>query len=234
MYWLFVDAKTRAVSRRLSQSDAEDFVRNMGAISIDQWWVWNPMFRDWLPLRNIVDHREGQRRMLIQLVAREVAAAPSDEVTQAIPHEALIASQQGRPPGATPETKEPKENTQAKKLPEEYSEIRSFLVENGDYELRDFHGDDLTFSRPPKASALSFGADRRRATRTAKQVEVLIAGRGKSFRTMTVNISMTGVMLEKPLPTELSTGPFEIVFIINSKKGKNFRNYSTTGADCNC
>lgn len=194
-YWLFVDSKTRVVSRRLSQIAAEDFIKNLRNVNIENWWAWNPCFRDWLPLKNIVDLREGKVRMLIQLA-------------------------QPAPSQSHPIQEEYDERKETTRIPEEYSEVRNFLREEAADDVKDFHGDELTFSRPPKPPNLNFGSDRRRSHRVDKRVEVLVACRGKSFRTHTVNISMTGVMLDKAVPFELMGGPFEIVFIFQGPQGK--------------
>ncbi len=188
-YWLFVDSKTRVVSRRLSQRGAEDFIKNLRNVNIDHWWAWNPCFRDWIPLKNIVDLREGRIRMLIQLPEPGVAPQEVDDAIDV-------------------------EKTEHTNLPEEYSEVRDFLREGDADDVKDFHGDDISFSRVPKPPSLGLESDRRQAQRVEKRVEVLIAGRGKSFRTHTVNISMTGVMLDKALPFDLQSGPFEIVFVL--------------------
>lgn len=197
LYWLFIDSKTRVVSRRLSQRGAEDFLSNLRNVNIDHWWAWNPFFRDWIPLKNIVDVRGSKIRMLIHLpVAGE---GIKDEAT-----------------------KIDNEKTETK-IPEEYSEVRNFLREESvdeANEFRDFHGDDLTFSRPPKPPALGLGPDRRRANRVNKKIEVIIASRGKSFRTQSTNISSSGLLLEKAIPFELKAGPFEIVFIVHAPGGK--------------
>jgi hypothetical protein len=194
-YWLFVDSKTRVVSRRLSQQGAEEFIRSLRNVNIDHWWAWNPCFRDWIPLKHIVDLREGKVRMLVELAPSDKKFDDKEDVTQV----------------------EPSEHT---KIPEEYSEVRNFLREEPADEIKDFHGDDLTFSRVPKAPSLGLDSDRRRAARIDKKVEVLIVSRGKSFRTHTLNISVTGVMLEKALPFEMQGGPFEIVFILLEKGSK--------------
>lgn len=191
-YWLFVDSRTRTVSRRLSQHAAEEFIRNLRNVNIEYWWAWNPCFRDWIPLKNIIDFHEGKVRMLIQLPEPGVATVQIDDVGES-------------------------ERSERTKIPEEYSQVRDFLREEAADDLRDFHGDDLTVSRIPKPPALGFNADRRQSHRVQKRIEVLIAGRGKSFRAYTVNISLTGLMLDQALPFEMQGGPFEIVFIFQSR-----------------
>ncbi len=187
-YWLFVDSKTRVVSRRLSQAAAEEFIKNLRNVNIDHWWAWNPFFRDWIPLKNIIDIRADHVRMLIQLPATGQVAEDNEKTVA--------------------------QTTDHTNVPEEYSEVAGFLSEENADGLRDFHGDELTFSKIPQPPSLGLGSDRRRANRVEKKIEVLVAAGGKSFRTHTVNISMTGVMLEKAIPPELQGGPFEIVFIL--------------------
>lgn len=188
-YWLFVDSKTRVVSRRLSQKEADEFIQNLNGINIDNWWAWNPNFRDWILLKNILDVRNGQVRMLIEIAHTSKSLHLEDDKTVA-------------------------ENTEKTQIPEEYSEVRTYLSETGVEGLKDFHGDDLTVSRVPRPPSLSFVSERRKSQRIAKKIEVLIAGAGKSFRTYTLNLSMTGVMLDKAIPPELQSGPFEVVFIL--------------------
>lgn len=194
-YWLFVDSKTRVVSRRLSQRAAEEFIKNLRNVNIENWWAWNPCFRDWISLKNIVDLREGHIRMLVQLPEPGVASKEVEDLTEV-------------------------EKNEHTNIPEEYSEVRDFLREEPADDIKDFHGDDITFSRVPKPPSLGLDSDRRRSHRVDKRIEVLVASGAKSFRTHTVNISMTGVMLDKALPFELQSGPFEIVFIVQENGAK--------------
>jgi hypothetical protein len=193
-YWLFVDSRTRVVSRRLSQRAAEEFIINLRNVNFDHWWVWNPLFRDWIPLKNIVDSKGDNIRMLVQLP--EVSSQPNEEED---------------------DKTEVSEHTQ---IPVEYSEVRNFLREETVDNFRDFHGDDLTISGVPKPPSLGLGNDRRNSNRYDKKLEVLIAAKGKSFRTQTINISLTGVMLEKALPFDMFGGPFEIVFYFQNNGAK--------------
>lgn len=194
-YWLFVDSRTRVVSRRLSQQAAEEFIVNLKNINFEHWWAWNPCFRDWIPLRNIIDAKSATLRLLIVLPETEEVYYEDDEKTEISQH------------------------TQ---IPQEYSEVRNFLRDETVDESKDFHGDDLTISRAPKPPSLGFNsdADRRSANRHERKLEVLIAGKGKSFRTNTVNISLSGVMLEKAIPNDMLGGPFEIIFFLHSNGSK--------------
>lgn len=192
-YWLFVDSRTRAVSRRLSQQAAEEFILNLKNVSFEHWWAWNPCFRDWIPLRNIVDNKGTNIRLLIRLPEMVNPYVEDYEKTEVSQH------------------------TQ---IPKEYSEVRNFLRDQTVDEAKDFHGDDLTISRAPTPPSLGLEADRRNANRHDKKLEVLIAGKGKSFRTQTLNISLSGIMLEKALPLDMQGGPFEIIFFIQNNGTK--------------
>lgn len=191
-YWLFVDSRTRVVSRRLSQTGAEEFIINLKNLNLEHWWAWNPFFRDWIPLKNIVDNKSAKMKMLV--VLPELNSKHFEDDFE--------------------EKTEVSEHTQ---IPKEYSEVRNFLREETVDTSKDFHGDDLTISGVPKPPSLGFGSDRRNANRFNKNLEVLIAAKGKSFRTQSLNISLTGMMLEKALPIEMFGGPFEIVFYFESK-----------------
>lgn len=201
-YWLFVDAKTRVVSKRLTQKGAEEFLNDLRNVNLEQWWAWNPCFRDWILLKNIIDVREGHIRLLIELL--QVEENYDDDKT-------IIENS-----NPEIETSANKEQTEKTVIPEEYSEVRGYLQEeDADMVMRDFHGDDLTISKVPKPPDLGFASDRRRSKRHDKRIEVLIAGGGKSFRTHTLNISMTGLMLDKAIPFDLQNGPFEVVFVMS-------------------
>lgn len=196
-YWLFVDSKTRIVSRRLLQEEAENFVKELQNINLENWWAWNPCFRDWIRLENIMDNHTGVLRLLIQLIDVDSKKTVYEEIE-----------------------KTKVEKTESTKIPKEYTDVRFYLQEEGADDLKDFHGDDISISRIPKPPTLGIAGDRRRAYRQKKRIEVLIAGQGKSFRTFTVNISLSGVLLEQNIPVDLDRGPFEIVFFLldNGKK----------------
>lgn len=201
-YWLFVDSKTRVVSKRLTQRGAEEFISNLKNINLEHWWAWNPCFRDWIPLKNIIQTKKGQVRMLIELLHIEMDIDDDKTIVESMEPESSTSNVES-------------ESSDSTMIPKEYSDVRGYLSEeDADMVMRDFHGDDLTMSSVPTPPDLDFGSERRRSKRYDKKIEVLIIGGGKSFRTHTLNISMSGLMLDKAIPFELQSGPFEVVFVI--------------------
>lgn len=188
-YWLFVESKSRVLSKRLSQTEAEEFLVGLTEKDINSWWAWNPTFKDWIALKKIVDFKEAKLRLLINL-----------------PQTGTTIDRAGK--------QNEKKNTTTTHIPENLTDVKDFLRDEAIDDMRDFHGDDLSPSRAPNPPKLGLGDDRRRADRVEKSIEVIIASGSKVFRTKTLNIAESGVFLEAEIPTDLKNGPFEIVFIL--------------------
>lgn len=82
-----------------------------------------------------------------------------------------------------------------------------------DYNQFDFHGDHLNLDTkkvpPPKANPLS---EKRTSIRYVAALDVILVSKsGKTFRTISLNISMTGILLEAPIPKEFFGGVFDLI-----------------------
>lgn len=104
------------------------------------------------------------------------------------------------------------------------SEDSSSKSQNSVYS--DFNGDDLkledVLNAAPKAK-ISFtqksSAERRESPRHNFKIEFLIATKtGKTFRSYTKNISLSGAMLEDPIPQEILSHPMDLVIINKFEK----------------
>lgn len=91
------------------------------------------------------------------------------------------------------------------------------------YNFQDFSGDQLDLSairklKPqklalPGSESRRRGEERRKTTRHEFKIEILIVSGLKTFRTHSLNISLTGALLGKEIPKELLKQPYELVIV---------------------
>jgi hypothetical protein len=224
-YWLFINVKNQMRSRKISQAKADLLIRKLSKEDVGDWYAWTLMFRDWLPLKNLVLEKDGSFQLMIQF--KDNGPDTRSDNTKDIAESTMITD---------------RESTH---IPEKYLEIGA-LIEEKPLDEGDFVGDQLTLSNIPNPPSLSglfekefaegnilrssnrrkggrvkqefeTNSDRRGATRYDIKLEVLVLGKGTSFRTETLNLSQTGALLLKALPDSLAEVRLEVVFIF--KKG---------------
>lgn len=215
-YWVFLNRKHQIQSPKLSQRRAERLVLQLKSEDIRYWWAWNPSFTEWIPLKNLVVEQEGRYKLAFK-PAKGVHTNEATQTRSIVETQSVTKKQQM--------VKNPKQRV-AKKIVFEDSisapkEDSVFIQEKPVAQQEevvfrkvDFAGDDFTWSGTPRAPDL-FGEplDRRGAERFDIRIEVLIMSHGRSFRSFTDNVSMTGAILEKAIPNEFLTGHFEVAFI---------------------
>lgn len=229
-YWLFINIKNQMRSRKISQLKAELLIEKLNEEDVNDWYAWAPIFRDWLPLKNIIQSKEGRYQLMIELAGEFI-----DESGEIGESTVITAN----------------ENTH---IPEKYTAIEN-LLEQDPLKEGDFVGDQLTMSDipvPPSLHALfekeyaegniiktryrkggwskkepENTMERRLAMRFDIKVDVLILAKGLSFRSETVNLSLTGALLAKALPDAMAETPLEVVFIF--KKDKINENFAVKG-----
>lgn len=73
---------------------------------------------------------------------------------------------------------------------------------------------------------------RRVAPRYGLKLDVLIISKARSFRAHTINVSETGILLDRPLPVMLQTEKFEVVLVhIDEKNQKTQFLFQAQSAD---
>jgi hypothetical protein len=225
-YWLFINVKSQMRSRKISQQKADLLIKKLNKEDVECWYAWTSLFRDWIPLKNIVVEKDGFFQLMIQIKDSFVDADDNDDEST------LVTTH----------------------VPAKYLEVES-LIENIPIQEIDFFADQLTLSNIPNppslnhffdkefnqgnilkgvnskaeraAKTIGSESDRRGATRYEINVDVLILGKGLSFRAETVNLSQTGALLVKPLPEVLADVPLEVVFIF--KKGNVHEKFAVKG-----
>jgi hypothetical protein len=220
-YWVFINIKNQMRSRKISQSKADILIQKLSKEDVEDWYAWTPFFRDWLPLKNLVIEKDGAFKLMIQLEDKLADSNTNfSESTMITDREHLTH------------------------VPAKYLAIEA-LIEEKPLDQGDFMGDQLTMSNIPNPQSLKgifdkeftqgnvlrisnrkgtrankeikLSSERRGAARYDVMLEVLILAKGLSFRTETVNLSQSGVVLLKTLPEQFAAVPLEVLFIL--KKG---------------
>jgi hypothetical protein len=229
-YWIFINIKNQMRSRKISQLKAENLIQKLSDSDVNDWFAWTSIFRDWIPLKNIVK-KNGDNYLLMIILQGEFFEESND-----VDESTMITSG---------------EHTH---IPEKYTALES-LIEKVPLQEGDFMGDQLTMSDipvPPSLHTLfekefadgniirsrfrkggsvksetEVASERRLATRFNIKVDVLILAKGLSFRSETANLSVSGALLVKPLPEIMAETPLEVVFIF--KKAKINENFAVKG-----
>lgn len=240
-YWLLVNIKNHMRSKKIAQSKADLLIQKLSKEEISDWFAWTPLFRDWLPLKNLVIEKNGVCELMVQL--KESFAESETSVGD--------ATMSG---GQVDEATVNLYTNNSINEPKKHLEIEELLYKIP-IDQADFVGDELTMSDIPKPPSLkslfedgysegnvlrisnrkggrvrqesSMDSDRRGAARYDVKIEVLILGKGLSFRSETLNLSQTGAVLTKALPEALAEVPLDVLFIF--KKGEINEKFAVKG-----
>lgn len=139
-YWIFINIKSQIRSKKILQSRADKMVSSIPNGELKDWWAWCPLFRDWIPLKNIVKEKSGSQKLLIKL--KEIVS-----LDQSMTENTLTGFNQDHP------SMSPQDNNLKKSI------IDSDLAEDemmdvGAVKLNDYVGDELTLSDIPLPPAL--------------------------------------------------------------------------------
>jgi hypothetical protein len=234
-YWLFINIKNQMRSRKISQSKADLLIGELSEEDVNDWFAWTSVFRDWLPLKNIVVQKDGIFQLLVQIKDDYVESGIHENINEV---EATVIIDRKR----------------STHIPDKYLALESLIEEKpldeGDLSEVSFRMEDIIspssessenvdileinesdflgeFKYEPEIES-EVGVDsdvetlvnkeRRAAARHNIKIEVLILAKGLSFRAETVNLSQAGVLLSRAIPESLAQVPLEVVFILKNSE----------------
>ena len=207
-HWVFLNRRTKVQSSKMSQRRAEKLVAGLNASDLSPWWAWNPTLTEWIPLRNIVAV-DGER---VRLVLRPANNQKRSDDTETV----TVQSNTNTDIRIKQETIDQLLSKDNRTDPL-YSSIRI----DGYSENKtgpEFNGDELSLRKipePPKLNATkSRESDRRNSNRIDMRIQVLLVSHGKTFRTFSDNLSLTGALLERQVPEIFQKSAFEIVLMV--------------------
>lgn len=227
--WVFYDSVAKIQSNPLSRDEAQSTILKIRPQSIERFFIWTQGWQNWQPLKTYLESDQKtfvstftvsrSNEETVKALAKEIfeQTATYNQTTTSFPHEDTQTATHTHT--KTYSHINLREETISRFL--KASDLDANLVDN-------FDADKLNLN-PEKKPSLDFSKILKkmdtRATRHELKIEILlISARGKTFRTLSKNISLTGVLLEDCMPYDFYDKEFEVVVIsaIN-KDTKNSR-----------
>lgn len=234
IFWVFYDSFAKIQSNFMTTSDAQASILKMRPQDVERYLIWTGGWQNWQPLKNYLESdqknfvstftvsaRNGKTEATVKAMIREVL-----ENTQTNAHTRTNAHTQG----SFQYKKSKKDDT----ITKSYSSIRleeetiSRIVRQEQAELeistsdgKNFDVDEITWSKQEKPkldfSNITHKVMSKRDIRHVLKIEILlISAKGKTFRSRSKNISLSGSLLEDSIPFDYYDSIFDVV-IINTK-----------------
>lgn len=188
--WVFYNRLSKKKSKPMTLVQAQMIVLGLKSSQTPKFFIWTPGWTEW------------QRLDAFLKVNQSFFAVAPTKISQK-----SKSSTTGTVSTTSTDIEIPEGGTLVTQIEE--TEKTEFSV---DYNQFDFHGDHLNLDKkvpPPKANPLS---EKRTSVRYAAALDVILVTKsGKSFRTISLNISMTGILLEAPIPKEFFGGVFDLI-----------------------
>ncbi len=220
--WVFYDSLSKTQSKPVSPEQAQTVILKMRPPEIGRFFIWSTGWDNWQPLKSYLE--TDQKNFVSTFITtkgnlnEETVKATFREVTE----QTQTSFQMRKEVEKEAEITASKtfadirlgEETVSKVIPAETEIIKDPVVQ--------FDGDEITWSgiQKPKVdfSALNKSMANR-ATRHELKIEILlISPKGKTFRSRSKNISLTGSLLQDTIPFDYYDTNFEVVVINNNTK----------------
>lgn len=202
--WILFDSTNKTQSKPMSVIQAQVALLAVDTKLYSRFFIWTPGWKEWISLKEFFDSEQN-------FFVFEKPPAPV----------------KGDMPPPTEEITETR-NAPASKGDNRFTEVVSGSStpdkNSAQYHQKDFNGDDLDLikirrSKKSAANALvknddePASDDRRRATRHNFKIEVVLVSKSRSFRTYSSNISLSGTLLEEPMPREFFNEFFDLILV---------------------
>jgi hypothetical protein len=224
VYWIFYDSISKTQSNPLLTEDAQTAILKMRPQDMARYLVWTDGWENWQALKVYL---ESDQKNFVSTFTVPIPMSQEETVKATVKDVLENTQTQFR-------SKEDSHSFSSIKLTEEtisrivrlekQPETKSFDID----EIRwsDTKKPDLDFSKiSEKTKFLG-----KRETRHELKIEVvLISPKGKTFRSRSKNISLSGSLLEDTIPFDYYDAPFDLVVINNNTKDPHKSRVKLTG-----
>ena len=231
IFWVFYDSFAKIQSNFMATSDAQASVLKMRPQDVERFLIWTAGWQNWQPLKSYLESdqknfvstftvsaKNGKTEATVKAMIRDVL-----ENTQASDHTKTNAHTQA--------SFRVKKNNKEETITRSYSSIRleeetiSRIVRQEKAELeisapevKSFDVDEITWSKQEKPkldfSKITQKTMSKRDLRHVLKIELLlISAKGKTFRSRSKNISLSGSLLEDTIPFDYYDSIFDVVII---------------------
>lgn len=225
VFWVFYDSFSKIQSDFMSTADAQTSILKMRPEEVDRFLIWSEGWQNWQPLKTYLE--SDQKNFVSTFTVPLPAPKTELETVKAAIKDVIEKTQI-----AFKHRKEKKEDT----ITKSYSSIRleeetvsRIVKEEQEQQLhnqikeKSFDGDEITWSNVQKPD-LDFSKIKKRPMskreiRHELKIEVLlISPKGKTFRSRSKNISLSGSLLEDTIPFDYYGTTFDAIIINNQTK----------------
>jgi len=212
--WIVYDSETDKKTKPMSLVQTQMMLLTLKVRSLHKFHIWTPGWEKWIPLAEFLS---SNQKYFVQ-------AQPPEPLLN---REKLKKSNSNIDDEKTVKTPGPGKS----KNESRYTDVvpaEDLRKADYGYFYNEVNGDDLTLSGLPgkpsmdilvSRSALGSPKDRRITPRHDFKIEaVLLTKKGTSFRTHSLNISLTGTLLEDEIPKDFIQRPFEMILVNKFEK----------------
>lgn len=229
--WVFYDSVAKIQSNPLSRDEAQSTILKIRPQSIERFFIWTQGWQNWQPLKTYLESDQKvfvstftvsrSNDETVKALAKEIfeQTATYNQTQTSFPHEDTVTHThthtQTRTNYSHINLREETISRFLKASDTEANFINNFDVDN--LKVDSGKKPKLDFSKILKKMDT-------RSPRLELKIEILlISARGKTFRTLSKNISLTGVLLEDCMPYDFYDKEFEVVVIsaINKDPAKS-------------
>lgn len=215
--WVFYDSIAKVQTEPLSREEAQSTILKIRAQNVDRLFIWTPGWQNWQPLKSYLesDQKNFVSTFTISHTPEETINTIAKEVFE---QTSTHAHTQTSFPHESDTSTHTKNKTYSSIMLKEETVSRFMRSgDSGNDYTTHFSIDQVNIEANKPTldfSKLKKRAMGKRADRIELKIEILlVANNGKSFRTQSKNISLTGVLLEDCIPFDFYNTTFEIVVI---------------------
>ncbi|MEQ1722875.1 MAG: hypothetical protein ABL930_06835 [Pseudobdellovibrio sp.] len=222
--WVFYDSFSKTQSNPFSTEDAQTAILKMRPQDMARFLIWTAGWENWQSLKVYL---ESDQKNFVSTFTVPVPMSNEETIKATIKDVLENTQTQFR-------SKDDTKSFSSIKLTEET--ISRIVRQEKQPETKSFDGDEITWSNIQKPdldfSKISEKAKfmGKRETRHELKIEVLlISSKGKSFRSRSKNISLSGSLLEDTIPFDYYDAPFDVVVINNNTNDPQKARVKLTG-----
>lgn len=210
--WVFYDSLSKIQSNPVSTEEAQTSILKMGPQQTERFYIWATGWNNWQQLKAYLESDQKNFVSTFTVSASTANKQTTEETITATIKE-ILEKTNGENTISFSSIRL-KEDTISRILKEENEKEK-------DKHTKNFDGDEITWSNIQKPtldfSKITSKSMGKREARHELKIEVLlISSKGKTFRSRSKNISLSGSLLEDTIPFDYYDTSFDVV-IINSK-----------------
>ena len=211
-FWVFYDSLSKTQSNPIATYEAQTSILKMGPQQIERFFIWTTGWNSWQQLKTYLE--SDQKNFVSTFTVPLSKATEATEVTvKAVIKEVLENTQ------TQTSYKNKKEDTKSfSSIHLEEETISRIVKQEENAQAKKFDGDEINWSNIQKPT-LDFSrivkkSMNGRESRLELKIEILlISPKGKTFRTRSKNISLSGSLLEDTIPFDYYGTTFDVVVI---------------------